>query len=52
MGHVILKQLGLLRDVEKQVVLLSMVRCCCLSTKGKVAIILMQQLPKLLELCP
>lgn len=47
-GMLILKQLGLLRGVEKQVVLLSMVRCYCLSTKGKVAIILMQQLPKLL----
>lgn len=47
MGHVILKQLGLLRDVEKQIVLLSMVSYC-LSTKGKVAIILTQQLPKLL----
>lgn len=35
MGHVIPKQLGLLKDVEKQVVLLSVLRCYCLSTKGK-----------------
>lgn len=35
MGHVIPKQLGLLKDVEKQVVLLSVLRCHCLSTKRK-----------------
>lgn len=35
MGHVIPKQLGLLKDVEKQVVLLSVLRCYCLSTKRK-----------------
>lgn len=34
-GHVIPEQLGLLKDVEKQVVLLSVVRCYCLPTKGK-----------------
>lgn len=35
MGHVIPKQLGLLKDAEKQVVLLSVLRCYCLSTKRK-----------------
>lgn len=35
MGHVIPKQLGLLKDAEKQVALLSVVRCYCLSTKRK-----------------
>lgn len=35
MGHVIPKQLELLKDAEKQVVLLSVVICYCLSTKGK-----------------
>jgi hypothetical protein len=41
MRHVIPKQLGPLNDAEKQVVLLPVVRCYCLSTKGKEVLVIL-----------